>query len=47
MQDKKKYVYVVLTSQVKANDYALSLEFYRELHHFDKRTIKVIKLCLE
>ncbi len=57
MQVKNKYVYVVIgaynepckafTSQLKANDYALWLEFYRKKQNFDDVKIKIIKLCLE
>ena len=57
MQGKNKYVYVVIgaynepckafTSQFKANDYALWLELYRKMQHFDDVKIKIIKLCLE
>ncbi len=57
MQGKNKYVYVVIgaynepckafTSQSKANDYALWLQFYRKKQNFDDVKIKIIKLCLE
>lgn len=57
MLGKNKYVYVVIgaynepckafTSQSKASDYALWLQFYRKKQNFDDIEFKIVKLCLE